>query len=157
MSCRGTQRRLEVDHERPASAELEPLSRCPECAAHRGLLRELYAEARASVSEPPTPALLSQVEGQARSALRRAHAPSPLRREILLPLGIALFALPIALAQGWLWLSGLFLLGEAWLPAPFLTGISVFYVATVGLSLGALYASLPFAVAYANRIQPETS
>ena len=64
---------------------------------------------------------------------------------------------PIALAQGWLWLSGLFLLGEAWLPAPFLTGISVFYVATVGLSLGALYASLPFAVAYANRIQPETS
>ena len=107
MSCRGTQRRLEVDHERPASADLEHLSRCPECAAHRGLLRELYAEARASVSEPPTPALLSQVEGQARTALRRAHAPSPLRREILLPLGIALFALPIALAQGWLWLSGL--------------------------------------------------
>ncbi|MFP8876527.1 MAG: hypothetical protein VCB99_06370 [Myxococcota bacterium] len=157
MSCRDTQWRLESDHERPSSADLEHLSRCAECTAHRALLRELYAEARASVSVPPTLALLNQVEGQARAALRRANAPSPLRREILLPLGIALFALPIALAQGWLWLKGLFLLGEAWLPAPFLTGISLFYIATAGLTLGALYASLPFAVVYANRVKPETS
>jgi len=157
MNCRDTQRSLESDHERPSSADLEHLSRCAECTAHRALLRELYAEVHASVPAPPTPALLSRTEERARSALRRANAPSPLRREILLPLGIALFALPIALAQGWLWLSGLFLLGEAWLPSPFLTGISFFYIATVGLTLGALYASLPFAVAYANRVQPETS
>ena len=106
---------------------------------------------------PPTAALLNRTEERARSALRRSNAPSSFRRDIVLPLGIALLAAPIALAQGWLWLRGLFLLGEAWLPSPFLTGISFFYIATVGLTLGALYASLPFAVAYANRVQPETS
>jgi hypothetical protein len=157
VSCRDTQRRLESDHERPSSADLEHLSRCAECTAHRALLRELYAEARASVPAPPTPALLSRIDERARSALHRANAPSSFRRDIVLPLGIALLALPIALAQGWLWLKGLFLLGEAWLPAPFLTGISIFYIATAGLTLGALYASLPFAVVYANRVKPETS
>jgi len=115
----------------------------------------LQSEALASEPAPPATALLASVEGQALAALRVATAPSPFRREVLLPLGVALFALPLALAQGWLWLRGLFLLLESWLPISVLTSISVFYVASVGLSLGALYASLPFAVAYANRTRPE--
>jgi len=98
---------------------------------------------------------MARVEEQARAALRAAMAPSPVRREVLLPLGIALFALPVAIGQGWLWLHALSLLLESWLPSALLTSISIFYVASVGLTLGALYASLPFAVAYANRTRPE--
>ena len=155
MSCRRVQLRLEAAHERPSAADLEHLAGCRECSAHRSLLRDLQSEALASEPAPPATALLASVEGQALAALRVATAPSPFRREVLLPLGVALFALPLALAQGWLWLRGLFLLLESWLPISVLTSISVFYVASVGLSLGALYASLPFAVAYANRTRPE--
>ena len=155
MSCRGIQLRLEADHGRLSPRDREHLASCPECAAHRSLLQALQLDARTSEPDPPSTALLARVEGQALAALRAAAAPSPFRREVLLPLGVSLFALPIAVAQGWLWLSGLFLLLESWLPIPLLTGISIFYVASVGLSLGALYASLPFAVAHANRIRPE--
>ena len=155
MSCRRVQLRLEIDTLQPSAADLEHLAGCPQCAAHRALLQALQQAAVAVESPPPSPALLAAVEDRARAALRAAQAPSPFRREVLLPLGVALFALPLAVGQGWLWLRALSLLLESWLPGLVLTSISVFYVASVGLTLGALYASLPFAVAHANRTRLE--
>ena len=156
MSCRRIQLRLEADHEQPSAADLEHLASCSECASHHALLRTLQSTALKGEVLPPTNALLARVEEQALAALRVSTTPSPFRADVLLPLGLALFALPLAVAQGWLWIHGLYLLLESWLPIPLLTGISVFYVASVGLTLGALYAALPFAVAHANALRPET-
>jgi hypothetical protein len=157
MSCRDTQHRLETDLGSPSTTDLQHLAHCPDCAAHRALLADLHAEALASGPVAPTPELLARVEARALTTLRASAARAPFRRELLVPLGVALFALPVALAQGWLWLHGLFLLLEAWLPTPLLAGISIFYIASVALTLGALYALLPFAVSYANRVQTEVS
>jgi hypothetical protein len=158
MRCRKVQRRLEADGASPSPEDLEHLAQCPECSAHRALTSELETVFDASAApEPLAPALRVQVESQARQALAGAQLPRIFRRDVVLALCLAALAFPLALAQGWLWLSGLFLVLEAWLPVPLLAGASVIYVVSVGLSLGFLYASLPFAVAYSRRIQAEAS
>ena len=155
MNCRSLQHRLETDLGSPTPADLQHLADCPDCTAHRALLVDLHAEALTSGPLPLPPELLARVETHALATLHASRPRPPFRRELLVPLTAALFALPIALAQGWLWLQGLFLLLETWLPIPILTGISIFYIASLGLTLGLLYALLPFAVSYANRVQTE--
>ena len=160
MRCRKVQWRLEADGASPSLEDREHLAQCPECSAHRALTRELetvFDASAASAPEPLAAALRVQVESQARQALAGAQLPRIFRRDVVLALCLAALAFPLALAQGWLWLSGLFLVLEAWLPVPLLAGASVIYVVSVGLSLGFLYASLPFAVAYSRRIQAEAS
>ncbi|MCH2173916.1 hypothetical protein MK489_24310 [Myxococcota bacterium] len=155
MNCRILQRRLENDLGSPSPEVFEHLAGCPDCTAHRALLKNLRAEAQAAESPPLSRELLARVENRALAALHTTELRRPFRRELWVPLAVALFALPIAMAQGWLWLQGLFLVLEAWLPIPILTGISIFYIASLGLTLGALYALLPFAVSYANRVETE--
>ena len=155
MSCRNVQLRLEVEHLKPSTADLEHLSRCVECAAHRALLRDLQADLLTRPPVPPSLAVLARVEEQAREALWAAPGPPIFRRDMWLPLALALFALPLAVVQGWLWLRGLHFLLEAWLPISFLTGISILYIGSLGVTLGLLYAVIPFAVAYSRQIQPE--
>ena len=72
-------------------------------------------------------------------------------------LAVALLALPIAIGQGWLWTYGLSALLDPWLPTSVLTGMTIFYAASAALTLGGLYGSLPFAIAYANRKRLEAS
>ena len=157
MSCRATQLRLEIDHVGPSAVDLEHLSRCRECTAHRDLLAELQSDLLESRPRPPTEAVLGRVQERARAALWAAQRAPSFGRETFLPLVLALFALPLAVVQGWLWLQGLHLLMEAWLPFPVLAGISILYIGSVGLSLGLLYASIPFALAYSRRIQAEVT
>ena len=157
MNCRTLQKRLQVDAENLASEAREHLAECPKCAAHRGRARDLETRLAGAETTPLADALRLRVEAQARVALEAAQLPRIFRRDVVLALGLAALALPLTLAQGWLWLQTLFLTLESWLPLPLLAGISVAYVASVGLSLGFLYASLPFAVAYSRRIQAEVS
>ena len=157
MNCRALQKRLQVDAENLSSEAREHLAECPECTAHRGLARDLETLLAGGETVPLADALRLRVEAQARVALEAGQLPRIFRRDVVLALGLAALALPLTLAQGWFWLQTLFLTLEAWLPLPLLAGISVAYVASVGLSLGFLYASLPFAVAYSRRIQAEAS
>ena len=157
MNCRALQKRLQVDAENLSSEAREHLAECPECTAHRGLARDLETLLAGGETVPLADALRLRVEAQARVALEAAQLPRLFRRDVMLALALAALALPLALAQGWFWLQTLFLTLEAWLPLPLLAGISAVYVASVGLSLGFLYASLPFAVAYSRRIQAEAS
>ena len=157
MNCRALQKRLQVDAENLSSEAREHLAECPECTAHRGLARDLETLLAGGETVPLADALRLRVEAQARVALEAAQLPRLFRRDVMLALALAALALPLALVQGWFWLQTLFLTLEAWLPLPLLAGISVVYVASVGLSLGFLYASLPFAVAYSRRIQAEAS
>ena len=157
MKCRALQHRLQVDVENLSPEEKMHLAQCPECTAHRGLARDLETLLAHGETQPLADALLARVEIEARSALEAARLPRLFRREVTLALALAALALPLALAQGWLWLQTLFLALEAWLPFPLLAGMAALYVASVGISLGFLYASLPFAVAYSRRIQAEAS
>ena len=157
MNCRTLQRRLQVETENLSPDARTHLAKCPECTAHRGLARDLGTLLAREEAAPLTDALRLRVEAQARVALEAGQLPRIFRRDVVLALGLAALALPLTLAQGWFWLQTLFLTLEAWLPLPLLAGISVAYVASVGLSLGFLYASLPFAVAYSRRIQAEAS
>ena len=157
MKCRVLQHRLQVDAENLSPEERMHLAQCPECTAHRGLARDLETLLAHEEAQPVADALLARVEIEARIALEAARLPRLFRREVTLALALAALALPLALAQGWLWLQTLFLTLEAWLPFPLLAGVAGLYVASVGISLGFLYASLPFAVAYSRRIQAEAS
>jgi hypothetical protein len=157
MNCRTLQKRLQMDAESLSSEARGHLAECPECTAHRKLVRDLETLLVGEESVPLMDALRHQVEAQARVALEGAQLPRIFRRDVVLALGLAALALPLALAQGWFWLQTLFLTLEAWLPLPLLVGISAAYVTSVGLTLGFLYASLPFAVAYSRRIQAEAS
>lgn len=157
MNCRTLQKRLQVDAENLSSEAHEHLAECPECTAHRGLARDLEMLLAGGEPAPLADALRLRVEAQARVALEAAQLPRIFRRDVVLALALAALALPLALAQGWLWLQTLFLTLEAWLPFPLLAGVAGLYVASVGISLGFLYASLPFAVAYSRRIQAEAS
>jgi hypothetical protein len=56
-----------------------------------------------------------------------------------------------------LWAHGLSALLEPWLPASVLTGLTIYYAASAALTLGGLYGSLPFAIAYANRNRLEAT
>ena len=101
--------------------------------------------------EPLSSQLRASVHERATRALRATHSNLILRWEIAAPLAVALLALPIAIGQGWLWTHGLSALLEPWLPTSVLTGLTIFYAASAALTLGGLYGSLPFAIAYANR------
>jgi predicted anti-sigma-YlaC factor YlaD len=156
MNCEARQEQLEriafegrleslVDEER------EHLEACATCSSHFALLRQLTREARNARPEPLSPQLRASVHERATRALRATHSNLILRWEIAAPLAVALLALPIAIGQGWLWTHGLSLLLEPWLPTSVLTGLTIFYAASAALTLGGLYGSLPFAIAYANR------
>ncbi|MFP6639483.1 MAG: hypothetical protein VCC04_04500, partial [Myxococcota bacterium] len=149
--------RLEVDHVRPSAVDLEHLSRCRECTAHRALLAELQSDLLESRPSPPTEVVLARVQERARAALWAGQRAPVFRRETFLPLVLALFALPLAVVQGWLWLQGLHFLMEAWLPFPVLAGISILYIGSVSIGLGLLYASIPIALAYSRRIEAEAT
>jgi hypothetical protein len=157
MKCRALQHRLQVDAENLSPEERAHMAECTECTAHRGLARDLETLLAHKETQSVADALLARVETEARIALEAARLPRLFRREVTLALALAALALPLAVAQGWLWLQTLFLALEAWLPFPLLAGMAALYVASVGISLGFLYASLPFAVAYSRRIQAEAS
>ncbi len=156
MNCEARQEQLEriafegglealVDEER------EHLETCAPGRSHFALLRQLIGEARDAQPAPLSPQLRASVHERATRALRATHSNLIFRWEIAAPLAVALLALPIAIGQGWLWTHGLSVLLEPWLPASVLTGLTILYAASAALTLGGLYGSLPFAIAYANR------
>ncbi len=156
MNCEARQEQLEriafeggpealVDEQR------EHLEACAPCASHFALLRQLIGEARDAQPTPLSPQLRASVHERATRALRATRSNLIFRWEIVAPLAVALLALPIAIGQGWLWTHGLSALLEPWLPTSVLTGLTIFYAASAALTLGGLYGSLPFAIAYANR------
>lgn len=155
MSCEATQRLLEqlVDQSELQTLgedERQHLASCAECAAHHALLLALAAESTPTEAPSLSPQLLATVERRAIHALCVTRRRRALRWDIAAPLAVALLALPVAVGQGWLWLQGLALLLEAWLPASILTGLAVVHFASVALTLGALYAAIPLVIAYAN-------
>jgi predicted anti-sigma-YlaC factor YlaD len=156
VNCEARQEQLEriafegglealVDEER------EHLEACAPCRSHFALLRQLIGEARDAQPAPLSPQLRASVHERATHPLRATHSNLIFRWEIAAPLAVALLALPIAIGQGWLWTHGLSALLEPWLPTSVLTGLTIFYAASAALTLGGLYGSLPFAIAYANR------
>ena len=160
MNCEARQQRFEriafegglealVDEER------EHLEACAPCSSHCALLRQLIGEARDARPAPLSPQLRASVHKRATRALRASHSNLIFRWEITAPLAVALLALPIAIAHGWLWTHGLSYLLEPWLPTSVLTGLTIFYTASAALTIGGFYGSLPFAIAYANRIRLE--
>jgi hypothetical protein len=156
VNCEARQEQLEqivfegrlesiVDEER------EHLEACAPCSSHFALLRQLIGETRDVQPKPLSHRLRASVHERATRALRATHSNLIFQWEIAAPLAVALLALPIAIGQGWLWTHGLSALLEPWLPTSVLTGLTIFYAASAALTLGGLYGSLPFAIAYANR------
>jgi len=135
----------------------EHLAVCAPCSSQFALLRLLIREARDAQPATLSPGVRASVQQRASRALRATHSNPIFRWEIAAPLAVASLALPIAVGQGWLWAHGLSVLLEPWLPASVLTGLTIFYAASAALTLGGLYGSLPFAIAYANRVRLEAS
>jgi predicted anti-sigma-YlaC factor YlaD len=156
VNCEARQEQLERiafegELEALVDEEREHLATCAHCSSHFALLRRLLSDARDAQPAPLSPQLRTSVHERATRALR-ANRPNPIFRwELVAPLAVALLALPIAIGQGWLWTQGLSALLEPWLPTSVLTGMTIFYTASAALTLGGLYGSLPFAIAYANR------
>ena len=168
MNCDARQEQLERiafegELEALADEQREHLADCAPCASHFALLQLLIGEARDAQPAPLSPQLRASVHERATRALRAtrarpaSHSKSIFRWEIAAPLAVALLALPIAIGQGWLRTRGLSALLEPWLPASVLTGLTIFYAASAALTLGGLYGSLPFAIAYANRNRLEAT
>jgi predicted anti-sigma-YlaC factor YlaD len=156
VNCEARQEQLEQiafegELEALADEQREHLETCAPCRSHFALLRQLIGEARDAQPEALSPQLRASVHEQAARALRANHSSPIFRWEIAAPLAVALLALPLAIGQGWLWTQGISLLLEPWLPTSVLTGLTIFYGASAALTLGGLYGSLPFAIAYANR------
>jgi len=135
----------------------EHLAACASCSSQFALLRQLMREAREATPTSLPPELRASIHGRSARALRASHSTPIFRWEIVAPLAVALLALPIAIGEGWLLTHGLSVLLEPWLPTSVLTGLTIFYAASAALTLGVLYGSLPFAIAYANRIRLEAS
>jgi predicted anti-sigma-YlaC factor YlaD len=156
VNCEARQEQLERiafegEFEALVDEEREHLETCASCSSHFALLQQLIGEARNAQPAPLSPQLRASVHERATRALRATHSTPIFRWEIAAPLAVALLALPIAIGQGWLWTHGLSALLEPWLPTSVLTGLTIFYAASAALTLGGLYGSLPFAIAYANR------
>ncbi len=156
MNCEARQGQLEQTAfeggpEAIADEEREHLETCAPCSSHFALLRRLIGETRDAQPAPLSHQLRTSVHERAARALRASHSNLIFQWEIAAPLAVALLALPIAIGQGWLWTHGLSALLEPWLPTSVLTGLTFFYAASAALTLGGLYGSLPFAIAYANR------
>jgi hypothetical protein len=162
VNCEARQERLEriafegrleaiVDEDR------EHMEACEPCRSQLALLRQLIGESRDAQPPPLSRQLRAAVDERATRALRATHSNLIFQWEIAAPLAVALLALPIAIGQGWLWAYGLSALLDPWLPTSVLTGMTIFYAASAALTLGGLYGSLPFAIAYANRKRLEAS
>jgi predicted anti-sigma-YlaC factor YlaD len=135
----------------------EHMEACEPCRSQFALLRQLTGESRDAQPAPLSRRLLASVDERAIRALRATHSNPIFQWEIAAPLAVALLALPIAIGQGWLWTYGFSALLDPWLPTSVLTGMTIFYAASAALTLGGLYGSLPFAIAYANRKRLEAS
>jgi hypothetical protein len=162
MNCEARQEQLERiafegGPEAIADSEREHMESCAPCSSHWALIRQLVDETRDALPAPLPHQLRTSVEERATRALRATNSNPIFRWEIAAPLAVALLALPIAVGQGWLWTHGFSILLEPWLPASVLTGLTIFYAASAALTLGGLYGSLPFAVAYANRNRLEAT
>ncbi len=162
MNCEARQEQLERiafegELEALVDKEREHLGACAPCSSHFALLRQLIGEARDAQPAPLSSQLRASVHERATRALRATHSKLIFRWEIVAPLAVALLALPIAIGQGWLWTHGLSVLLEPWLPTSVLNGLTIFYAASVALTLGGLYGSLPFAIVYANRNRLEAT
>ena len=156
MNCEARQEQIEQiafegGIEALVEEQREHLEAFADCSSHITLLQQLIGEARAVRPEALSPQLRASVHERATRALRASRANPIFRWEIAAPLAFALLALPIAIGQGWLWTQGLSYLLEPWLPTPVLTGLTIVYAVSAALTLGGLYGSLPFAIAYANR------
>lgn len=156
MNCEARQEQIELiasegGIEALAAEQREHLEACADCSSHFALIEQLIGEARAARPEALSPQLLASVHESATRALRASRANPIFSWDIAAPLGFALLALPIAIGQGWLWTQGLAYLLEPWLPTPVITGLTILYAVSAALTLGGLYGSLPFAIAYANR------
>jgi len=160
VNCEARQEQLEriAFEEGPEAVvgeEREHLAACAPCSSHFALLQELIAEMSAAEPAPLPCELRALIHERATRALRATHSKLAFKWEVAAPLAFALLALPIAVGQGWLWAHWLSLLLDHWLPTSILTGLTILYAASSALTLGGLYGSLPFAVAYANRIRVE--
>jgi len=156
VNCEARQEQIELiasegGIEALAAEQREHLEACADCSSHFALIEQLIGEARAARPEALSPQLLASVHESATRALRASRANPIFSWDIAAPLGFALLALPIAIGQGWLWTQGLAYLLEPWLPTPVITGLTILYAVSAALTLGGLYGSLPFAIAYANR------
>jgi predicted anti-sigma-YlaC factor YlaD len=162
VNCEARQEQLEQiafegEFEALVVEQREHLETCAACRSHFALLRQLIGEARDAQPTPLSEQLRASVHERATRTLRATGTVRETRSnlifqwEIAAPLAVALLALPIAIGQGWLWTHGLSALLEPWLPTSVLTGLTIFYAASAALTLGGLYGSLPFAIAYANR------
>ncbi len=137
--------------------EREHLEACGDCSAHLALVQRLIGDAQDAQPAALPLWLRASVHERSIRALR-AHRPKRIFRwDTAAPLAVALLALPLAVGQLWLWAQGLAFLLEPWLPNSVLSGLTIFYAASAALTLGGLYGSLPFAVAYANRNRLEAS
>jgi predicted anti-sigma-YlaC factor YlaD len=155
MSCQNLQQRLDQLAQQSQLQVLDPearehLANCAQCAAHHALLLALTADEIRAEPPPLSPQLLAAVEKRAMGALRATGRRAVMRWDIAAPLAVSLLALPIALGQGWLWLRGLGFLLESWLPEALVAGLAIAHIASVALTLGALYAALPLAIAFAS-------
>ena len=162
MNCEARQEQLErIAFEGRLEAiveeDREHMEACESCRSQFALLRQLIGESRDAQPAPLSRRLLASVDERATRALRATHSNPIFQWEIAAPLAVALLALPIAIGQGWLWTYGLSALLDPWLPTSGLTGMTIFYAASAALTLGGLYGSLPFAIAYANRKRLEAS
>ena len=156
MNCETRQEQIEqiateVGIDALVEEQREHLESCADCSSHFALLEQLIGEARAVRPEDLSPQLRASIHERATRALRASRTHPIFRWDIAAPLAFALLALPIAIGQGWLWTQGLSYLLEPWLPTPVLTGVTILYAVSAALTLGGLYGSLPFAIAYANR------
>jgi anti-sigma factor RsiW len=155
MNCQNTQQRLDQFTEQSQIQALdsetrEHLASCAQCAAHHALLLALTADEIRAEPPPIPPQLLATLEERAMGALRATGRRRVMHWDIAAPLVVSLLALPIALGQGWLWLRGLGFVLESWLPEALVTGLVVVHIVSVALTLGALYAALPLAIAFAS-------
>jgi hypothetical protein len=127
---------------------------CPACGAHLGFLRALAGELAdpAAAPVPVRPAVVAAAQERARRALRAGEVRSPaLGRELAVALALAVLALPLVVGQAYVVVEGGAWLLASWLPEPLLVWLGVAYLGSLGLAVGALYASIPLVVAWRRR------
>lgn len=160
MSCeehqeRATERRMRSTPAAASAEEQEHVASCAACAEHLRFL-ELLA---ATLTDEPAPALHPAVVHNAtRRAQRVIRAQQPtgeLGRPMWGALALSLLALPVVAVHAYLVTQGAHAFLEPWLPGPLLAWIGTAYFGSLAVALGALYGSIPLAVALGRRPSAE--
>jgi hypothetical protein len=164
VSCDAIQERLaelalarELDAAERSRAELEHAAGCADCAAHARFLRALVASLEAGTAPAVRSGVVETARARAARALRAQAPPPRFGRELAGALGVGLLALPVVLAHAWLVARGATALLAPWLPGAMMTWLGVVYFGSLALTVGALYAAIPLAVAWARRTRTEVA